>query len=332
MSPVEEETSGWTDAGGVPSAPSRTLVLKLHLHLAVATRSRHQKPQHTVLSTKSPPSILQDRPSVSTIMAQPPPPEEEDILSSYFPNPPPFYKHFTSKNLDALSQFKDQNNIAEKTTLTPAQLLELPTELRYLVPPAPPTADTEYSVFGKKTKINRIDDYAEVVAQIRERLLQPPENPTLDWEYEQLYPSSSNWSSVDRQKYLFRFVRSIIVSYIELLGIVAQDPMCAAREQKLRDILTLALNMHALINEYRPHQARETLIREMERQVERKRAEVEGVKKMKERVQEVLDGFGRGVVERKEEKETVVPELTEEERKKERQREMWGVMEEMLGR
>ncbi|KAL1610106.1 Mediator of RNA polymerase II transcription subunit 7 [Paraconiothyrium brasiliense] len=265
-------------------------------------------------------------------MAQPAT-EDEDVLTSYFPNPPPFYKHFTPKNIDALAQFKSDQNIENGTTPTAAQLLQLPTELRYLVPPAPPSPTTEYSVFGKKTTINALDDYPEVMQAIRTRLQTHPitGDVVLDWTYEQLYPSSSNWSSLDRQAYLFRFLRSIIISYIELLGIVAQDPKSSAKDEKLKDILTLALNMHALVNEYRPHQARETLIREMERQVERKRAEIEGVEKMKERVQEVLEGLEKGTVESKSEGE-IVDEASDEERRKGRQREMWGVMNEVLGR
>ncbi|KAJ4299061.1 Mediator of RNA polymerase II transcription subunit 7 [Kalmusia sp. IMI 367209] len=266
-------------------------------------------------------------------MAQPP--EDEEQFHSYFPNPPPFYKHFTSKNLDALAQLKEEDNITDDpdAPLTAAQILALPAELRYLVPPEPPTPDTPYSVFGKKTKINEVDDYPEVMSYIRARLWDEETNTGfLDWKYEQLYPSSDpDWSSLDRQTYLFRFLRSIILSYIELLGIIAQNPTTEARDKKLKDIMTLVLNMHALINEYRPHQARETLIRIMEEQVERKRAEVEGVRKMATKVKEVLDGFERGVVEAQErDKETVV-EIGEEERRKERQREMWGLMDEVLG-
>ena len=38
------------------------------------------------------------------------------------------------------------------------------------------------------------------------------------------------------------------------------------REQKIRDLSVLFINMHHLINEFRPHQARETLCVIMERQ------------------------------------------------------------------
>ena len=38
------------------------------------------------------------------------------------------------------------------------------------------------------------------------------------------------------------------------------------REQKIKDLSVLFINMHHLINEFRPHQARETLCVIMERQ------------------------------------------------------------------
>ncbi|KAK7185652.1 hypothetical protein PSPO01_08338 [Paraphaeosphaeria sporulosa] len=265
-------------------------------------------------------------------MAQPAP-EDEDVLTSYFPAPPPFYKHFTPKNLDALSQFKTTHSIDEDAALTTQQLLQLPTELRYLVPPAPPSPSAAYSVFGKKTTLHALEDYPDTMAAIRSRLLTHPVSgdPVLDWTYEQLYPSSPTWSSLDRQAYLFRFLRSIVLSYIELLGIMAQDPTSEAKDEKLKDVLTLALNMHALVNEYRPHQARETLIREMERQGERKRGEVEGVRRMGERVEEGLAVFERSGVEGREEIDGAAGEVSDEERRRERQRETWGVLDEVLG-
>jgi mediator of RNA polymerase II transcription subunit 7 len=95
--------------------------------------------------------------------------------------------------------------------------------------------------------------------------------------------------------------------------------------------LTMVTNMHALINEYRPHQARETLIREMERQVERKKREIEGVKKVKERVAEVLDGFGRDVpVDKAADKSEDAVVISEEDRRKEAQEHMWQAVDEIL--
>lgn len=51
---------------------------------------------------------------------------------------------------------------------------------------------------------------------------------------------------------------------------------------------------HAVINEYRPHQARETLIVMMEGQIKRAREEGRGAREMVERVKTVLSGLARG--------------------------------------
>lgn len=272
-------------------------------------------------------------------MAQQP---DEEQLTSYFPDPPPFYKHFTEKNLSQLADFKKAHGIADDAAqLRASQLLELPPELRYLVPPEPPTQEAEYTVFGKKTRVHEADNFQETAEYIRTKLWdEQTQTGWLDWKYTQLYPSSpsasdsrsESWSTLDRQSYLFRFLRSIVLSYIELLGVVAQNPTSPRKEEKLKDIMTLLVNMHALVNEYRPHQARETLIRVMEEQVERKRAEVEGVRRMGARVQEVLEGFRRdfqgkieGVGEAASDEE-----LSEEEKRVERQKEMWDAMDDIL--
>lgn len=282
-------------------------------------------------------------------MAQAPPPEEDEQLSSFFPNPPPFYKHFTSENLNRVKQFKEERGItsadsnASVPQLSAAQLLELPTELRYLIPPEPPAEAAEYQVFGKKTKVNEEDEFKESVEWISEILWNKEVDQGIlkDWKYQQLFPSTdpnSSWSSLDRQNYLFRFLRSIILSYIELLGIVASDPASEKKDEKLGVIMTLVLNMHALINEYRPHQARETLIGIMEAQLERKREEVEGVRRMGQRVKEVLEGFERdapGKVDEEEganEKQTAgLSGAAQDASKKDVQRAMWAAMDDILG-
>lgn len=77
-------------------------------------------------------------------------------LQNFFPPPPPFYKHFTSKNLDRLNKLKESaeterdENEQElaNSGLTKQQILNLPAELRYLIPPEPPT-DGKYRSFGE---------------------------------------------------------------------------------------------------------------------------------------------------------------------------------------
>ena len=269
-------------------------------------------------------------------MAAAPEPE----LSSFFPNPPPFYKHFTAENQERLKQTTD-----DATQLSPEQLLSLPTELRYLVPPEPPADDDEYRVFGEVAKVHGIDDFSNMIDFIRRTLDggETQQAPLLaDWQYQQLYPSppadadastasQTDWS-LDRQHYLFRFLRSTLLSFVELLGIVSSNPTSPQKDQKLRDILTLVANMHALLNEYRPHQARETLINMMKEQLERKREEVVSIRRMKQKVQETLDDFAKGVPERP---ASLTPDdavvTTAEEIRKTSQRYMWQAMDEILG-
>jgi mediator of RNA polymerase II transcription subunit 7 len=247
---------------------------------------------------------------------RPPTPDDEDIKLHFFPDPPPFFKHFTSENLARLKDIEkaaapedgetklSASNLTTK--LSAEQILALPTELRYLIPPEPPVDDAEFHVFGRVEKAKGTDTFQQNMDFIAEQLKW--QEVFHDWTYEQLYPSSStepttddpsaqqptanNSASLDRQNYLFRFLRSILLSYISLLGIVAANPTSEQKEQKLKDIMTLVANMHALINEYRPHQARQTLIAKMEEQVRKKKEEVEGVRRMGEKVREVLAGFG----------------------------------------
>ena len=115
----------------------------------------------------------------------------------------------------------------------------------------------------------------------------------------QLYPSppttpsgsaEASWT-LDRAFYLKKTVRGILLNFLELVGILSQNP--EGFEEKIKDLEVLFLNAHALVNEYRPHQARETLILMMEEQVERKKAEIEGVTRMKEKVENVISELAK---------------------------------------
>lgn len=68
---------------------------------------------------------------------------------------------------------------------------------------------------------------------------------------------------------------------------------------KLKDIKTHFVNIHHLLNQYRPHEERESLIMLMEEQVEKAKAETEGIYAMKMKVEDVLDGL----------KEMKIPEM-----------------------
>lgn len=63
--------------------------------------------------------------------------------------------------------------------------------------------------------------------------------------------------------------------------------------EKVQDLRTLFINFHHLLNEYRPHQARESLIMMMEDQLERSKRETEGIEEIKGKVEGILKGLGQ---------------------------------------
>ncbi|KAL6154417.1 Mediator of RNA polymerase II transcription subunit 7 [Exserohilum turcicum] len=282
--------------------------------------------------------------------------DDEDVILSFFPDPPPFYKHFSPENITRLKEIEQEAGLptddvhASATKLSAEQILALPTEVRYLIPPAPPADDAEFHVFDTVAKAQGTDVFMKNMEFIADQLKM--QGVFQDWQYEQLYPSSgdnnsattsatqqqtitTNAASIDHQNYLFRFLRSILLSYISLLGIMAADPTSEQKDQKLKDMMTMVANMHALINEYRPHQARQTLIERMEEQVRRKRAEVEGVRKMADKVREVLGSFGAVDGDDKAEHADAGRDENgvgkQQARKMDAQRDGWETLDEVLG-
>lgn len=154
----------------------------------------------------------------------------------------------------------------------------------------------------------------------------------------QLYPEpippsadESRWTH-ERARYLKQLVRSILLSFIELMGILSVNPNLY--EEKVRHLQRLFENALHLINEYRPHQARESLIMMMEKQIQKKRDEIDKVKSMKEKVDTLLAGLGKeeldGTPEILLSHEASIPIPADELWKKE-QRAVWAALDEELG-
>ncbi|KAK6349060.1 Mediator of RNA polymerase II transcription subunit 7 [Orbilia blumenaviensis] len=183
--------------------------------------------------------------------------EQDSRRASLFPAPPPFYTHFTPENKDKLKEFQasaakdsdgDGGNASKK----------LPAELVCLIPPKPPT--DQYHSFGQIWSL-------------------PERHPTLkELNIPQLFPEPNNESyNVDRAQELRRLSKSLLLNYLELVGIMGMSPEEYA--EKVYHLRIHLINIHELINNYRPHQARETLIAMMEEQLEKTRQETEDNKK-----------------------------------------------------
>ncbi len=87
--------------------------------------------------------------------------EQDEGIGSIFPVPPPFYKHFTTDNLARLKEFRENaqadgpsTETSEPATSGLQRILDLPPELRFLVPPEPPT-DGKWRNFGGQYDVSQ---------------------------------------------------------------------------------------------------------------------------------------------------------------------------------
>jgi len=89
--------------------------------------------------------------------------------------------------------------------------------------------------------------------------------PTLEQEGRaQLYPSGD----ANHIEQLNKLHISLMIKFLELLDYLVNEP--SEYKSKVEDIELIMVNMYHLLNTYRPHQARQTLIAMMEEQIERR--------------------------------------------------------------
>lgn len=243
---------------------------------------------------------------------------EQQQMKALWPAPPPFYRHFANKNIAQLRQIrKDRaNDTAESGEGDESQgidVLSLPAELRYLIPPAPP-ADNKWRAFGVANELDA------------------PEQSLEDAGVEQLYPDTDIVKQ-NPQPYLITLARSMLTTFLALTGILSENP--ELYDEQVVNLQTLVVNMHSLINQYRPHQARETLILMMEERVEKLRAEVKAIGEAGEKVDGVMrqlkeigmEAKGGQEVRKNGEAQKSQHETRAEEKRKDSQRAAWSMLQ-----
>ncbi len=119
-------------------------------------------------------------------------------------------------------------------------------------PPPPPPISDSYTMFGQPFSSEDC-----IVASLESQGIR------------RLYSAKE----VDRKRELRKLNHSVLVNFLDLLDILIKTPDSAKREEKIEDLNLLFIHMHHLINEFRPHQARETL-RVMLHVQKRKRSQV----------------------------------------------------------
>jgi len=137
-----------------------------------------------------------------------------------------------------------------------------------LAPKPPPPIRDSYMMFGNQFQCDDL-------------IIRPLESQGI----ERLHPMQ-----FDHKRELKKLNMSILVNFLDLLDILIKSPGSIKREEKLEDLKLLFVHMHHLINEYRPHQARETLRVMMEVQKRQRLETAERFQKHLERVVEMIQG------------------------------------------
>lgn len=112
---------------------------------------------------------------------------------------------------------------------------------------------------------------------------------------EQLYPEppattaeqDSQPAPLNHAYYLLKISKSLLLNFLEFVGTLSVSP--EQFESKVEDLRNLFINAHHLLNLYRPHQARESLIMMMEEQLNHSREEIKQMDKVKAEVEGVLE-------------------------------------------
>jgi mediator of RNA polymerase II transcription subunit 7 len=154
--------------------------------------------------------------------------------------------------------------------------LNLQHPLSLLVPPEPPK-EHGYRSFGS-------------LWQADDKLLSLAES-----NVPQLYGDlgGGEGSHQDRIWELKRLLKSLLVNFLELTGIMSTRP--EEFPTKIEDIRIILINMHHLLNEYRPHQSRESLILTVQEQIQQKQTEVETVRRVCDTIRKRIQSLAEQV-------------------------------------
>ncbi|KUM62963.1 hypothetical protein ACN42_g4121 [Penicillium freii] len=209
---------------------------------------------------------------------------QQRAVNTAFAPPPPLWKHFTRENIDKVEQIKAEaskkedgrSNKNKQWSAAELRALELPSELRYLVPPDIP--EGQYSVFGE------LQTMSTTLPSLQEQGIEQlyPEPPAASTEQ-----NSQPSPPLNHAYYLLKISKSLLLNFLEFTGILSVSP--EQFESKVEDLRNLFINAHHLLNLYRPHQARESLIMMMEEQLNHSREEMRQMDKVKAEVESVLE-------------------------------------------
>lgn len=169
----------------------------------------------------------------------------EEVITSLYPNPPVYYQYFTPENGRKFQEWKAQQHNEDDLP---------PPELRFHVPPPVPLTD-QYRGYGSVWALSN----------------QMPSLEQSGWR--QLYnDDDEKITSKTKIIELHKLLDSLLLNFLELLGTMSIEP--SKFYTKIEDLKLLVINMNHLLNTYRPHQTRESLIMLLKKQIEAKQHDI----------------------------------------------------------
>ncbi|KAG6010409.1 hypothetical protein E4U43_008582 [Claviceps pusilla] len=201
--------------------------------------------------------------------------QEALSLASTFPNPPLFWKSFTPHRVARVEELRSAFAGAGDTSASVVRIPGLPEELTHLQPPLEPE-DGRWRLFGDQYVLD--DKLPTLEDQGITNL------PNLDLS------ASRDAKLYDRAFELKKLVKSLLLNFLELTGALSTSP--ASAESKIQDLRTLLINIHHILNEYRPHQARESAIALMQSHLDKTRGETVAIRTQVDKARRVLEGLG----------------------------------------
>ncbi|KAH0558064.1 mediator of RNA polymerase II transcription subunit 7 [Cotesia glomerata] len=153
--------------------------------------------------------------------------------------------------------------------LPPLQYINLYTDenvRRGRAPKPPPPILDSYSMFGNGFTAD-------------DTIIRPLEAQGI----RRLYPQN-----FDRRRELKKLNHSLLANFLDLIDLLVHCPDSPKRAEKVEDLSLLFIHIHHLLNEFRPHQARETLRVMMELQKRQRIETALRFQKHLDRVQKIL--------------------------------------------